>query len=561
MTPRSLHRANVLATAVACLMSLCLLSPDTNAQANADPSIDVRLGILGNLNAVGRGGVFPNGTNAAAMATTVCNEGGLVPWMAPMDAAHPTIAFLMARLSDDRFVQISNRSHVKHGFFALTSSQCTPCTPPPMGNGDYLGVGCSDTYSINNNGNDFWLGPADEIDPWLGAWDPVCSFFDLGTGAVTVPDDCDGARSFSQSQANALGPIGNRMEVGDEDLNVPGATFWYQGHYVVATEPEAEREDNLSSRAFVPVWNGSTWNLNETGPQLDGTILQRWEGASITSNTNGADDGRVYVASKTSGPAQGFHHFEYALHNRDNARGVSELRLPLCAGTRVRNAGFRDIDDDPTNDWVMSIESAGTELVFRDPSGTNPLRWNTIYNVWFDADASAGSAGATLVQAAPGAGAGSFGVSTDVPIGLYNVFAGAGCSNGAAAPSLFATGSPARATLGNPSFALVSEGNVPGESHLLITTDDFGAGAIPIGSCTFWLPGPLSNIYTLSTATSDGSGTATHLLPVPNSVAYEGLTLSFQAIGLHPGSGAAFGVADFSDALMVRVGDGIGGCE
>ena len=542
------------------LLSLSLGSA-AHAQSNADPTIDVRLGILGNITSLGRTGTFPTGLNAAAMSTTVCNQGAIVPWMAPMDPAHPVIAFIVARLHDGRLEQISTRSHVKHGFFALTSSQCTPCTPPGGGAGNFLGLGCSDTYSTSNNGDDFWLGPADEIDPWLGEWDPVCSFFDLGTGSVTVPDDCDGVRSFTQSQANGLGNVGNRINLNDADLNVTPASYWYQGHYIVATEPEAVREDNLSSRQFTPVWNGSSWNLNESGPQLDGTVLQRWEGAQINSNTNGGDDGRVYVATVVTGPTNGLYHYEFAVHNRDNFRGVSELRIPLCAGARVLNSSFKDIDALGGNDWSATIESSGTELVFRDTSGTNALRWNSIFNFWFDSDAAPADAATTLTQADAGGGAASFAVTAMSPVQLFNVYTGDGCSLDGTPPTLFASGTSARATLGNAGFQLTSSGNGGGQINILVTTNNPGPGSFSIGGCTFWMPGPLEELYGLTTGITNGIGDLTYPLPVPNNVAFEGLTVRFQTIGTNPAGGAAFNAFDFSNGLAVRIGDSIPDCE
>lgn len=536
------------------------LATSAAAQANQDPAIDVRLGILGGIDTVGRTGTFPGGTTAAAMSTTVCNQGAIVPWMAAMDPDHPTIAFLVMRESNGRFEQISDRSHVKHGFFALTSSQCTPCTPPPGGGGNFLGVGCSDTYSVNTNGDNYWLGPADEIDPWLGLWDPFCSFFDLGTGSVTIPDDCDAIRSFDNTQANALGPVGNRVLISDADLNVAGASYWYQAQYVVATEPEAVRSDNLGSRGFTPFWTGSTWLLGETDALLEDTVLQRWPGAKISSGTNGGGDGRVYLATKVSGPVEGLYHYEVVAHNRDNARGVSELRIPLCPDARVLDAGFGDIDGTGANDWSTSIESGGTELVFRDDSGTNALRWNTVYNFWFDSDAAPANAVATLTQADPGTGASSFGVSLQSPLTLYNVYSGPGCSLDGTPPTLYATGTPARATLGNASFTLESGGNPVGSVNALATSDGLVAGAIPVGACTLWLPGSLVDVYGYASAIVDGSGKASYPLPVPNDMALEGLTARFQCISIVPGNGAVFGAADFSDGLAVRVGSSISGC-
>lgn len=529
------------------------------AQANTDPSIDVRLGILGNLAWLDREGTYPDGDNAASMNTTVCNQGGQVNWFRAMDPDHPFISFLVARESNGRFEQISNRSWVKHAFFALTSSQCTPCNPPGGLPGSFLGVGCSDTYDITNNGDNYWLGPPDEIDPWLGAWDPLCSHFDLGVPPQAV---CDGNRSFSLTQAGQLGPIGNRIHLSDQDLSVAGASYWYQGMYSVAREAEALRGDNLGSRGFDPVWDGTRWGLFEQPePVVLGSILQRWSGASLSSATNGGDDGRIYVAIEVSGPTDGLYHYELALHNRDNGRGVGELRLPLCPSARVLGAGFGDLDDDPLNDWSASVSPAGDELVFQDTSGTNALRWNSIFNLWFDSDAAPEAGALTLVQADAGAGAASFAVTSEAPLALYNVYSGPGCSLGATPPTLFAEGSPARATLGNGTFALTSAGNVPGQLNVLAISDSATPGALLLGSCTLWLDGSLgAEIYAFASTFADGAGRATYAVPVPNDLAFEGLTVGFQAIGRNPLGGPAYGLFELSDGLRVRIGDTLPSC-
>jgi hypothetical protein len=48
-------------------------------------------------------------------------------------------------------------------------------------------------------------------------------------------------------------------------------------------------------------------------------------------------------------------HYEYAIHNLDNNRGGASFRIPLAAGASVQNAGFRDIDADPLDDWTFSL--------------------------------------------------------------------------------------------------------------------------------------------------------------------------------------------------------------
>ncbi|HKX45419.1 MAG TPA: hypothetical protein VJP77_01840, partial [Planctomycetota bacterium] len=430
---------SLLAGALALAAGAALAGP-VRAQSNQIPGTDVKLGLLQQLVSMGRSGAFPNGLNALAMSTTSCNVGTVqVPWLAAMAEDHPFISFLIARDDGTRLRQISNRSFVKHGFFALANSQCTPCQGGSP-QGLFLGIGCSDTYSTSNNGNNFWLGPPEEIDSWLGEWEATCSFFDAGL-FPNPPFDCDGSRSFNTTQANGLGPVGNRVQVRDLDLVVAGgdtAAFWYQAHYVIRGEPEANRNNNLGSRAFIPTFDAgqNQWNFQIGGALLEGSLLQRWPGAQIGSATNGGDDGRVYVAVKVSGPTAGLYHYEYAVHNRDSHRGVGELRIPICPGAQVTGIGTLDPDTDAANDWSAAVE--GSELVFS--ANTQPVQWNTIHNFWFDSDAAPSAANLSLPLFQPGPGAGALTIASSAPLGLFNVVTGPGCGAGGVAPTLFATG-------------------------------------------------------------------------------------------------------------------------
>ena len=365
---------------LAATLALACAAPGL-AQSNTISGLDVRLGQLGGMQNFGRQGAFPNGVSGLSMATTSCNVGTVnVPWEQAMKENHPFIAFLIAREDGGRFEQVSDASFVKHAFFALSSSQCTPCQNPS--NGTFLGVGCSDTYSTTNNGEMYWLGPPEEIDPWLGAWSKTCSHFDRGEPAVPAPQDCDGLRSLTTSQVSALGPVGHRIHVLDADFNRPGATFWYQAQYVVRGEAESKRDDNLGSRRLSPTWSGSAWVPGTSGSLLHGSVLQRWSGASVSSATNGLDDGRLYVGVLATDNGDGTWHYEYAVHNRDNLRGVGAFRLPVGLAN-VFNLGFRDVDQKAGNDWSAQVVAG--ELVFS--TGNNPLRWNQIFNFWFDSDA------------------------------------------------------------------------------------------------------------------------------------------------------------------------------
>jgi hypothetical protein len=398
---------------------LCCALASATAQSNAIPGTDVRLGALGPTQVFTHQGTFPGGLISIAVATTSCNAGTVdVPWQAAMDPDHPFIAFLFAREANGRFEQISDKSYVKHGFFALSSSQCTPCQNPS--NGTFLGVGCSDTYSTGNNGDNYWLGPPEEIDPWLGTWNPVCSHFDAGEPNVGPPNNCNGQRSLTQSQADALGPVGHRVQIQDADLNVPGASFWVAGHYVIEGEPAANRNNNLGSRALLVSWTGSTWATSASGTLLEGSIVQRWSGATVNSSTNAFDDGRLWVASKVTDLGGGQWHYEYVVHNQDNQRGVGALRIPTAPGAAISNIGFGDIDQNGANDW--SAAQIGNELVFS--TGNAPQDWNTLYNFWFDCDVAPLSGGqVALDQFLAGTGAPTVFVLADTPGGTVTCLA------------------------------------------------------------------------------------------------------------------------------------------
>ncbi|HUR28240.1 MAG TPA: hypothetical protein VM509_08630 [Planctomycetota bacterium] len=382
------------------------------AQSNTIPGLDVKLGILGNLQVYGHGGTFPNGYTAMAMSTTSCNVGTVdVPWLATMQANHPLIAFLAVRESNGRFQQISDRSYVKHGFFALSNSQCTPCQNPS--NGTFLGIGCSDTYGTGNNSDQFYLGPPSEIDPWLGTWVPACSYFDAGDPAAGAPQNCDGNRSLTSGQVSAFPFEKHRVVMKDADLNVAGATFYYQGAYVVRAEAESNRTNNMVSNRMNVSWTGSAWNLTSAGTSVEGSVLQRWSGSTLSSGANVPNDGRVYVAVKVTGPVSGVFRYEYAFHNRDNLRGIGGIHIPKSPAASVSNIGFSDIDGIPGTDWAIS--QSATEITVTTPN--NPLAWNTIYNVWFDSNTAPLPDNVTLDEFAAGSGAPSFTVATSAPKG------------------------------------------------------------------------------------------------------------------------------------------------
>jgi hypothetical protein len=539
---------------LASILAASLLAHTGAAQAGTVPGRDLMLIDTWNIQQFQRTGTFPAGNNALGAFSTVCNAGtSPIPFISAMNPNHAFIHYMVCRETPGRLVQISTWGYVKHtSGSGNVPSPCGACAGP--GDPNQVEVGCSDTYGNFQAVDHYDLGPPDEIDPWLGLWVPQCSYFDRGEPEAPPGQLCDSARSLSHAQANVLNQtIVHQMSVLDADLAVPGANYWFQCGYLCPGEAEANRTDNLGSRGFTPTWNGTSWTIQDGPDLLPGSVLQRWTGATITSNTNGADDGRFYVAVQVTGPSVGFYHYEYAIHDRDNRRGLGAFRVPVCPNARVQDFGFRDIDQDGNNNWVASRH--GSEITFQ--TSTNPLRWNMIFNFWFDSDAAPDATNTlSLDQFDLGAGALTVAVTGTAPTGLYNEILGPGCGV-PTAPTLYAIGSPARASLGNATFALQSGGNPSGAVCGFVLSLADGSTSI----------GPGCTAYTASVSTLLGplflsagpAGTVTMPLPVPNQAALEGTHLDFQMANIGP-PGAFLGTFNLSNGLRVRIGNLLSGC-
>jgi hypothetical protein len=466
----------------ALIASALLFAPPAAAQK------DVTVVDVDSVLQLGHTGAFPNGLTAIAATTSICNQGSEdIPWLAAMNEDHPMAAFLFARQLGGRLEQVSDRSYIKHAVNAFNANGCGDCTQPGMQS--VLAIGCVDTYQSGINGNNYHLGPPDEIDPFLATWSAVCSHFDRGEPAAAPPLDCDGERSLSLAQAAALGPIGHRLQVPDAELAEPKATYYFQVQHLIRGEPEGLRGDNLGWREIDPTWNGSFWTFPNASFLVTGTsVLGAWTGASTSSVANPGVDGRVHVAAVDTRTACGTH-FEYAVYNRDNAGGFDVFRVPLAPGAVVLNAGMKDVDGDPLNDWTVAV--GVNEVAFIAPAA--PLAWNTLYNFWFDTDASASNGAVSLVQAS---GTGTLIVpALPVPTGALTSVASSYCTAGTSAggcqATLSASGVP---SAGAPTGFVLQVAAVEGQKDGLFFYGTGGQVALAWGNgssyrCT---PAPVS---------------------------------------------------------------------
>jgi hypothetical protein len=410
-----------------------VLGATLSAQSNAVPGMDARIYDVTDLAPYGRrGAAYPNGEAGFHLGHSYCNSGTVnIPWVATsgglMIDTYPKIAFLLARESGGRMVQISGKTYLKHStaVFNFSSGPCAPCNNT---GGQFFFVGCSDTYSSGINSNRLVLGPTPEVDPWLGTWNSQGSYFDRGDPSVGGAAATDRVKSLTSAMVNAFDPIKNRLEVRESELVVPGS-FWGQVQLVIQGEPVANRQNNIQCRPVSFSWGGSAWNAGASGSSLTGSVLTQWTGATWNEGRNGNDDGRFLVAVKVTPLGGNQWHYEYAVHNLDNHRGGGRFTIPVASNATVSSLGFRDIDADSGNDWVGA--RSGTQITFTGPS-TNPLDWNTFYNVWFDCDVSP-SVGSFLVdESRAGPGLPTVTVQSQVPSGIPSATVtsvGTGCGD------------------------------------------------------------------------------------------------------------------------------------
>jgi hypothetical protein len=330
---------------------------------------------------------------ACGMSSTICNFGvEPLDWFANPDPRHPMLVFNLFRLENDRMQQIG-QSWVKHGFGAAQADICAiGCSPHE--NNRRLGTGCADIYGRNTNVDRHNIGSRREIDPWTGAFTFAGSYIDENSDTAHTPVDL-------------------RLRVADEDLDPqthPTAQFFGE-LYAVAHDDT----NHMNSVGWEPVGvegaPGGTWSFDADSFQATfGPALDAWEGATRTVIPEEPEtDGRVIVAMKATSIRDGLWHYEYAIYNLDSSRGVGSFTVPISPRTQVDAVGFHAVKshgEGYSNDpWTPSRDDDGLTWAthpFEANERANPLRWGTLYNFWFDADAEPADTMLTIGAYQPG---------------------------------------------------------------------------------------------------------------------------------------------------------------
>ena len=363
---------------------------------------DVTVNLLDTVDNYGNTG----GILGYTVGTTSCNIGDTpVNWCDGSGCGggltskqHPVIAQGLYRLKDGRLDQIG-MSWLKHGFVSTNSTegackQGAGCTGPPLG-GNQLGVGCRDTYWASLNGSRP-LGMRSEVNATSG---------DLLIDYTNMP--------FSAAYEQRIKVAQNDV---DPALN-PGASFWIEGQYVSDNDALAGNGLNNASYRSVSVTAVSFDLTLQSTIVREHTALHAWRTADPTVeiyniDLPGAVVERFELARKVTQLDVDTWHYEYAIRNMNSDRAARAFTVDFPAVTPITNVGFKDIDHhsgEPysTTDWTPFIDSPNgivswSTETFATNTNANALRWATMFNFWFDADAPPAGAVHTLELFKPG---------------------------------------------------------------------------------------------------------------------------------------------------------------
>jgi len=376
--------------------------------AGTVPGPDV---IVGDLSGLAQFGAISGTQVGLAVGTDSCNAGTVdLNWFALPSNDHPVIPQNLYRMSggatnDERFEQIG-QSNVKHAFTALTLDLCGfGCNGVGA---TRLGSGCSDPYNASLNAGPN-LGSRAWIDPFTGA-------FPRGDSA-TPPNNHSGHTHTGTS---------HRILVETADLNTtlnPGATYWAESQYVApheyawcqANPTQCNMNNNVSYRRYVVTGTASPFSFaaGAATVRMKAAIIA-WTGATITTiNPDPANDGVGAVGYKVTSPSPGVWHYEYAVYNQNLDRAIQFFTVPVGAGTNITNIGFHAPHQHPGWTADGTVGNAGyssaawaetqtatdltwsSETLAQNPNA-NAIRWGTLYNFRFDANAGPEDKAATI---------------------------------------------------------------------------------------------------------------------------------------------------------------------
>jgi hypothetical protein len=218
-------------------------------------------------------------------------------------------------------------------------------------------------------------------------------------------------------------------------VTYPGAQYFMEGLYVGTDDAASGNSGNNAT--YKRVLLSGAANLSLTGPAYMGIpAIRAWRdhglGANVpdlsvtVASVDVPGEGRFYYANKVRDLGNGTWRYEYAVYNLSSDRSGGSFSVPVPTGAVITNIGFNapfyhSGELYSNSPWVNTCGTTGT-LCWNSPQtyaqniNTNALRWGTMYNFWFDANAAPTSGNATLGLFKPGT-PGSVSFAVQVPVG------------------------------------------------------------------------------------------------------------------------------------------------
>ncbi len=335
-----------------------------------------------------RGTVFAGGkvfeilTPSARLKNDPDLDAADVPWFQKFTGTfppygtdqHPYLVWNLYRIADGRLEQIG-ASGVKHAFLTINSNCTVNCGAGGVagGNGHILWPGCEDVYGVGNNDSACDLGPRHEVNPRTGIFVSTGSFFDPGgTGSNT---NCSSA------------PGENRMMVLREDLETPGASYWFESWYVI--RDDVNIYNTMGYHPLTPVnTSGNNWSY-QLGAFVQGRAIDQWvapgtapDGSAAHQSMASDEDGHLHVLARAEPVDGGRWRYSYVVMNYDVDHGVAGFRV-ASANPILEQFHFHDGDQNPANDWTIS--QAGAWVTFAG-SESSLQPWGRAYSFGFEAE-------------------------------------------------------------------------------------------------------------------------------------------------------------------------------
>jgi hypothetical protein len=376
------------------------------------------------------GGVYSGVASNLRVGTTSWNVGtAQLLWEQSPDPDHPKITMTVYRLLDGRFENIANH-WIKHGFFALSETQCVDTALGGNGlcvgtNGTRLGLRCTDTYDPGLNDGPT-LGPRYEVNPWTGAWSYSGSIFQTG-GSPTY----GGAK---------------QLQLADDDLSNSNARYFVEAYYVTSDDIciyNSASYKEVTLTGFLadgrPTFTSSS---RFTPPEQVFAMLEAWDGATITEVAEDmppvkgvSPDGRAFVGAHVTDLGGGEWRYDYTVFNADMDRQIDQFWVDLPENVTVDENSlyfhapmsheetltyeFGAIQGPPRDNtpWTGAVES--DKVRWSTPAhqagvASNPIGWGSAYSFGFTADTPPTTGTMALTAYKPGA-AGPIAGATQAP--------------------------------------------------------------------------------------------------------------------------------------------------